>query len=342
MSFTFRPATREKIGLLVGIAGASGSGKTYSALQIASGIADGSGRIAVIDTEASRALHYAPKRGEKADPAAGTFDFLHLDFPPPFEPPRYIEAIQAAEEAGATVIVIDSMSHEWAGEGGCSDMQGREAERMATDRDGNMQAWKVEAMTAPAWKRPKLIHQRMMARLIQCRTHLIFCLRAQEKIRIVKKENGKGTEIVPAGFQPICEKNFMFELSCSLTLHPETPGMPRFDLPRKLPRDILPVFPEGHLIGVDAGRLLREWAETGEARAEPDRVKIGVDDLIARIQDSDRSGLEALTAEPAVRKQRAWLEANRPDLAKRVGDAIFDALGAVEEADAAAGDNANG
>ena len=164
MSFTLRPAVREKIGLLFGVAGASGSGKTFSALLLAKGIANGTGRIAVIDTEAGRALHYAPKSGAKADAAAGTFDFLHLDFQPPFTPERYIEAIRACEEAGATVIVIDSMSHEWAGEGGCADMQAAEAERMATNRStGKVDEWKIETMTAPAWKKPKQRHQRMMA-----------------------------------------------------------------------------------------------------------------------------------------------------------------------------------
>ncbi len=50
MTFTIRPAVREKIGLLFGVAGASGSGKTFSALTLAKGIANGTGRIGVIDT----------------------------------------------------------------------------------------------------------------------------------------------------------------------------------------------------------------------------------------------------------------------------------------------------
>lgn len=93
MTFTLRPAVREKIGLLFAVAGASGSGKTFSALLLARGIANGTGKIAVIDTEAGRALHYAPKPGEQADHTKGTFNFMHLDFQPPFAPERYIEAI---------------------------------------------------------------------------------------------------------------------------------------------------------------------------------------------------------------------------------------------------------
>ena len=316
MTFTLRPAVREKIGLLFGVSGASGSGKTYTALLLAKGIANGTGRIAVIDTEAGRALHYAPRKTVVADHTKGTFDFLHLDFPPPFTPSRYIEAIRAAEEAGATVIVVDSMSHEWAGEGGCSDMQLAEAERMAKASGKTM-----DAMTAPAWKRPKLEHQRMMARLIQTRSHLIFCLRAQEKVKIV------GGKVTPVGFQPISEKSFPFELSGSFMLHPDRPGCPDWGLPKKLNSDLQSIFPDGHLIGPEAGKRLRMWAETGEDRPSADKAAEGVRDLIERIQDApDADTLHAIVADPRVIKQRDWLRANRADLADRVDAAVNDAL----------------
>ena len=35
MSFTFAPAKREQVSLLIALAGASGSGKTFSALRLA-------------------------------------------------------------------------------------------------------------------------------------------------------------------------------------------------------------------------------------------------------------------------------------------------------------------
>jgi hypothetical protein len=334
MTFSIRPAVREKIGLLFGIAGPSGAGKTFSALLLAKGVANGTGRIAVIDTEAGRALHYAPRPGEKSDTTKGTFDFLHLDFAPPFTPERYIDAIKACEEAGATVIVIDSMSHEWSGEGGCSDMQMMEATRLATDREGKLIEWKIDAMTAPAWKKPKLRHQRMMARLIQCRTHLIFCLRAQEKIKIVKKADGKGTEIVPIGFQPICEKSFMYEMSGSIILHPVRPGAPDYDLPYKLNADLQVIFPHGERIGPEQGKRLRDWAETGADRAAADKAAEGVRDLVERIQDADQATLTALTMDTRTVTQRAWLATNRPELAARVDDAVSAALGIFDAADA--------
>ena len=57
MSFSFRPATRENVALLLGYIGASGGGKTYTAMETATGIMDvlAPGKpFAVIDTEAGR------------------------------------------------------------------------------------------------------------------------------------------------------------------------------------------------------------------------------------------------------------------------------------------------
>src|SRR3989304_533235 len=87
-----------------GTAGSGGSGKTYSALRLARGLAGDRGRVALIDTEAGRALHYAER-----------FDFDHCDLKPPFAPSAYADAIAAAEGAGDPGIVGDSLSHEWAG-----------------------------------------------------------------------------------------------------------------------------------------------------------------------------------------------------------------------------------
>ena len=83
-NFTFRPAIRENVGLLIGLIGASGSGKTYTAMRLASGICAGK-PFAVIDTEAGRAKHYADQ-----------FKFDHGDLKPPFRPNAYAEAIEAS------------------------------------------------------------------------------------------------------------------------------------------------------------------------------------------------------------------------------------------------------
>src|SRR3989304_6109523 len=89
MSYTFRKAIREQTSVLLALAGSSGSGKTYSALRLARGLAGDRGRVALIDTEAGRALHYAER-----------FDFDDCDLKPPFAPSAYADAIAAAGGAG--------------------------------------------------------------------------------------------------------------------------------------------------------------------------------------------------------------------------------------------------
>lgn len=104
----FEKAMRKKAKLRLALTGPSGSGKTYSALLIAKGIG---GKIAVVDTEKGSASLYS----DIAD-----FDVLELE--PPFSPERFIEAINAAEQAGYDSIVIDSITHEWGGVGGCLEL----------------------------------------------------------------------------------------------------------------------------------------------------------------------------------------------------------------------------
>ena len=238
MTFSFRPAVREQVGLLIALAGASGSGKTFSALRLAKGLADGK-PIALIDTEARRALHYADQ-----------FQFLHADMAPPFRPERFLEAIRAAEKEGAAVIIIDSFSHEYDGTGGILEWADDLAEK-GVKSPGN-------------WKEPKMAHKRLVAQLLQARAHLIFCLRAEEKIEIVRVD-GK-TQVRPLGWMPICEKRFMFEMTCSMTLSPETPGCPRDDLPHKIQEQHRGVFTPRQPITEKHGEALAAWAKGGASK----------------------------------------------------------------------------
>ncbi|WP_276200349.1 AAA family ATPase [Chelatococcus sp. XZ-Ab1] len=259
MTFTFAPARREQVGLLIALAGASGSGKTFSALRLARGMSP-EGKIAFIDTEARRGLHYADR-----------FQFMHADMRPPFRPERFIEGIRAAEAAGAEVVIIDSASHEYDGEGGIMDWADDLAEK-GVKSPGN-------------WKEPKLAHKKMMNALLQCRASLIFCLRADEKIEIVR-ENGK-TQVRPLGWVPICEKRFMYEMTASFTLTPDRPGIPQFDLPHKLQDQHRNMFPAGRPISEEAGRMLAAWARGGSVNpAAPSRSSSQAAETAAPVSSS--------------------------------------------------------
>src|SRR5690349_7608080 len=104
MTFIIRKAERRQAKLKLALIGVSGSGKSLGAINIAKGMG---GKFVVIDTEHGSADIYA----KVAD-----YDVLTLD--KPFTPEKYINAIRACEDAGYTTIIIDSLSHAWAGEGG--------------------------------------------------------------------------------------------------------------------------------------------------------------------------------------------------------------------------------
>jgi hypothetical protein len=252
MPFTFRPAVRENVPLLVGLSGGTGSGKTYTAMRLAHGIA-GDRPFAVIDTEASRAKHYAD-----------TFRFDHGDLMPPFTPDRYADAIAAADAAKYPVIVVDSTSHEWAGDGGILDAQEAELDRMAgTD-------WKKrEACKMAAWIKPKMAHKHMVQRLLQIRAHLILCFRAEPKVEMVREGSKmviteKKSLVGLNGWIPITEKNLPFELTASFLLMADHPGVP---LPIKLQEQHKAIFPLDRPITEDAGVQLAAWAKGGATPA---------------------------------------------------------------------------
>jgi hypothetical protein len=242
VTITFRPAKRESVGLLIGLAGASGSGKTYSALKLATGLSDGK-PFAVVDTENGRALHYAD-----------AFSFHHALLSAPFRPEAYADAIQAADEAGFPVIVVDSASHEHAGDGGLLDWHEEEFQRMGGRDQAKM----------AAWIKPKMAHRKMVSRLLQVRAHVILCFRAQESIEIVKDPKTGKTEIRPKktltgldGWVPIAEKTLPYELTVSFLLAPDKPGVPR---PIKLQEQHRAMIPLDEPLTEETGRRLAEWA----------------------------------------------------------------------------------
>ena len=238
MSFTFRPAKREAIPLLLGVAGGTGSGKTFSALLLARGLANGQ-PFALIDTENGRGLHYADQFPE----------MQHARLDAPFRPERYAEAIIAGA-ADHPVVVVDSMSHEWAGDGGCLDWHD---ELMGGDQKKNLSAW----------IKPKLAHKRMVTRLLQVNAHVILAFRAEPKVEAVRQPDGS-TKIIEKpsltglhGWIPISEKMLPYELTASFLLMADRPGVPQ---PIKLQEQHRPMVPLDVPLSEETGRQLAQWA----------------------------------------------------------------------------------
>lgn len=289
----FTPAVRRNVPLLIGLAGSSGSGKTFSAMCLAEGLSGGS-PFAVIDTESGRALHYADR-----------FKFDHADVAAPFRPDAYLDAILAADAAKYPVILVDSMSHVWAGEGGVVDWQEEELTRMAGD-----DYRKREACKMAAWIKPKTAHKKMVQRLLQLRAYVILCFRAEKKVEMAKNEQGrtviteKTGPTVRDGWVSICEKNLPYELTASFLLTAEKPGVL---LPIKLQDQHRSAFDLARPVTPESGRKLAEWAAGGPAKVAANAVQkqatapdASLDDAIwaaeAIGEEKAREGIDALKA----------------------------------------------
>lgn len=286
MTYEFREVRRENVPLLLGLAGGTGSGKTMSALLLARGLSGGK-PFAGIDTENGRMKHYADLFPE----------LRHAEIHAPFRPDRYAEAIEAADKQGFPVIVVDSASHEWYGDGGCLDWHD---ELMAGDQAKNLSAW-IE---------PKRQHKKMVTRLLQVNAHVILCFRAEPKVEA--KRNGQGRiEIVPKatltgldGWIPIAEKNLPYELTASFLVMADQPGVPK---PIKLPEQLKPLVPLNRPLDADVGVALAGWAQgsaSGPAGLSMEALKAWIDETgadkerlaeIARGRFPGGSGFKSLT-----------------------------------------------
>lgn len=242
--------------LLIGLMGPSGGGKTFSALRLATGIQNvAGGDIFGIDTEARRMLHYTDR-----------FKFKHMQFDAPFGSRDYLAAIEQAVAAGAGVVIIDSMSHEHEGTGGCLDLHDQELDRMA----GNDFA-KRDRMNMLAWQKPKAARRAMINGILQIPANFIFCFRAKEKLKLVP-----GQKPVPQGFMPIAGEELVFEMTVNCLLLPHANGVPtwRSDqigerLMMKLPEQFRGIFEKEQPLSEDIGQKLAAWAKGGTTSPVP-------------------------------------------------------------------------
>jgi hypothetical protein len=289
VSFEFREPVRQSAPLLLGIAGPSGGGKTYSALRVARGLADNK-PFAIIDTENGRALHYTDFFPE----------MRHAHLRAPFSPAAYADAIQAADEQGFPVIVVDSASHEWEGDGGVLKMQEAEFERMGGKESARMASWIA----------PKSAHKDLVRKLLQVKAHVILCIRAEDKVEMVKV-NGK-TEVRAKesltsilGWIPICERRLPFELTISLLVTPDAPGVPK---PVKLQEQHKPFVPLDKPLSEETGKALAAWAAGGKAPSPVEPPQAGEGDVDA---DTLTARLLAAASDEKRADWQALIDANR-------------------------------
>lgn len=205
MSFTFAKAKREKAKARICLSGTSGSGKTLSALYLAYGMTGDWSKVAVIDSERGRALMYA----DRSD--LGTEEYLHCDLEPPYSVDRYIEAMRIAEEIVGEdgVIVIDSASHAWFGQGGVLDAK----ESIAQQRGKT---------DFSAWGDAGKIQNRFVDTIMDLSCHVIMTLRSKTEYSQEKDEETGKTRIKKLGLKPIQKDDMEYEMTIAFDIDKDT------------------------------------------------------------------------------------------------------------------------
>lgn len=223
-------AERHQVKLRLGMSGASGFGKTMSALLLAYGITEDWSKIAVIDTENNSASLYSH---------LGNYNVLTLN--EPYSPERYVEAIKICEQQNIEVIIIDSITHEWQGTGGCLSIH----EKLG----GRFQDW---AKVSPR-------HQEFINKILNSTSHIITTVRRKIDYSLDLNSNGR-TKVTKHGTKEITREGFEYELTVNFELvndkHLVNVSKDRTGLFTDKPEFI---------INSATGKKLREWCNTGKS-----------------------------------------------------------------------------
>ncbi len=237
-----RKSNRSQAKIRIALQGASGSGKTYSSLLLAYGLCQNWNKIAVIDTENQSADLYSH---------LGQYNVLTLL--PPFSPERYMEAIATCEVSGMEVIILDSLSHEWEGEGGILDIHGSMAGNSFTN-----------------WAKITPRHNALVQKILHSGAHVIATVRSKQDYVITEKNGKQVPEKV--GLKAVQRDGLEYDFSIVFELdinHQAICSKDRTQLfAQKIPFKIEP----------QTGQKIREWCDSGsilfESKEDPIEAKI--------------------------------------------------------------------
>lgn len=258
----FKKAEKSRAKLRLALTGPSGSGKTYSALLIARGLVGPKGRIALIDTENATANLYAGREH------IGEFDIAEMN--PPYEVRKYTTAIEEAVKAGFDCVIIDSLSHAWAGEGGI--LQRKEA---LDSRGGN---------SFTNWAKMTPEHNALVNAVLHSKTHLIATMRTKTEYVVENNDKGKAAP-KKVGTAPIQRDGFEYEFDITFEValdHTAVAGKDRSSL-----------FDQRIFKPTNAtGQELRAWLESGAAEKPAPAVEAPKDEFRAA-EEKWKKDLEA-------------------------------------------------
>ncbi len=233
----FEKAKRSKCKIKVSIAGASGSGKTYSAICLAKGMVKNLNKVAVIDTENGSSHLYSH---------LGEFSVLTLSAP--YSPEAYIMAINEAVKSGFECVIIDSLSHEWQGAGGIIDIHGQ-----------------MEGNSFTNWSKVTPRHNALIQKIVNAPVHIIATLRSKTEY-VMQQKNGKS---IPEkmGLKAVQRDDTEYEFTVAFELN-------KFHV-ATISKDRTNLFKQETELNLseDLGKRITDWCDMDEVRSNSDIKK---------------------------------------------------------------------
>ena len=265
----FKKAEREQLKAKVALIGPSGSGKTVSALKLAYGLVGDWGKIAICDTEHSRAKVYVGTSHTGMEIG----QFLHADLEPPYHWKKFYDAVEMAEQVLGNdgVLIIDSLSHAWDGVGGILDL--------ANEKGGRFQDW----------REPKAYQKKLVDRIMHSPLHILVTLRTKQGYAMSTTETGKSV-VEKLGLKPVQADDMEYEFLLVFNIEHQTNRA-------RASKDNTGLFKEMYeRIEPEHGQKLNEWLVQGkpvksviEERNEREAKRL---ELIQTIQEKAKKDKE--------------------------------------------------
>ena len=257
-----------------------GGGKTFSALRFATALVRPGGRICVINTESGAVEKYL---GLSPDGVPFDFDIAEM---PDFSPTRYTQLIQEAGRDGYDVIIIDSLSHAWAGSGGALELKDK--------KGGN---------SFTAWKDITPMHNAMIEAILRSPAHVIATMRTKVAYVLEEQTNSKTGAIIQVpkkvGMEPVQRQGMEYEFDIVADMDNETHTL-------KVTKSRCPAV-DG-LTSVKPGaefiQPVRAWLEEGVA-VDPSYYAVRPEDLRSNQEvEAERVAEEERAKQQSARQQQ--------------------------------------
>jgi hypothetical protein len=204
----FRKAKGQQAFIKMALYGPQGSGKTFSSLLLAEGLALAMGkRVAYVDTETGTDFYSHANPGRSVHPEAFDFDTLEEeDGTRTRSLVAVLEALEGIDDNEYGVVVIDSITHLWEA--------AQEAYAGKRTRDGDL--------PFSAWAKIKKPYKALMRWMLGSRVHVIICGRQGNEYGVDSRGQPKvvGYKMKAEG-ETLYEPHVVLRLDHGLTAHVE-------------------------------------------------------------------------------------------------------------------------